>query len=778
MNFLKIFCIINVFLTITNKLAACAANVASAEDFTFAVPHHKITVSRKVFSELQNKKLQEKSMSELLTSFKNITDIPNDIIGLLADCQVRPGGVITTQNGTIYFCRRLQAQSSHWIIKQFPLNHVGERCELKVILELLRSSNYNGLSRNSLLFAMPECTFSVHDESENVINFTLYHRVDGQPLYECCSLGSAYGIKIAQKLGSQLFKLHQAFKPTQQELKALSTQGKINVIRYYGAAQDKDFEKTEIEEELLQLDSDSKYLSLLLTRCMGDLHHKNLISKKFGQLVLIDYATLARDTRERNQCSSFVNDVSYYLFCVMHFYGHNFADTGFLSNFLASYLKAVHPEYNRYMLAAIKKGFIFFVEQLTHDFCEDDFTEFSSAANRTGKINDIIDWLNAIMRNSHGLNEKSSNKEILAAITKFQTLRNALKTKFIDEILEGSRAILARLPWKQAQEQALSKVIARRKMRETLTYKFSEPLEEFLSRLSQSSIDRAIKTDILGNPLPFELINILFGTHIEGITCDEWGISHYRLSRQNANQPKTAAVISGPYQQDVIFSKRINTLAQRVRLARRKNTTIPELVIPHILNFTDGAYLVYPGHLVTEAVHHQPNSRYEYCQMLKDFGTQLFNWHQATTPKLNLTSAQRTLGLIDTETAKYLLVNPLGITDHSVRLRKHRKALIYTTLLEDLASPAKFTVDVYSFIRSIFANYPYQDAALYAGHFLDGYMRTVPNAIARGHMLPDLKIEFIRDVIASNRNTMPSKNSVEQATYIFFQMLTHTRFRV
>jgi hypothetical protein len=183
---------------------------------------------------------------------------------------------------------------------------------------------------------------------------------------------------------------------------------------------------------------------MILVRCMGDFHPRNVFVNE-SKVTFIDYTTLARDTMDQNKCSLFTNDVSYFMYCCVYFYGEEFIKgTGidFLSYYLADYFKEIPQQFHERMLTLVKTGFDFFIEVLTKKFTKNN----EPLVNISSKFTE--EFVNSIIKGvfyRFKLPYNATDAEKLEAINKYSTTLKHLRAGFIDSILFETRGILYQL---------------------------------------------------------------------------------------------------------------------------------------------------------------------------------------------------------------------------------------------------------------------------------------------------------------------------------------------
>lgn len=432
---------------------------------------------------LRHNATNENPLNELLeeinsddTANQMNSNLPEGIINLLTGCEIRPNGIIgTARENKVYFVRKIsesdKVNHSHLVIKQQSPNSDCENNDLNAIFKIFRDKEVKlGLSSNNFSLAMPECTFTITDTDNNSMHYTIYHRVKGMSAHEIfCKLPSSRN-DLANKLGQALFRLHESTRLNKKELESIvSITDEVNISRYYGDSEELSFSVA--TAQLLEISD--LLVRKVLVRCMGDLHTKNVLQLISNDSVrFVDYTTLARDTIGKNKCSLFTNDISYFMYCCIYFYGEDFISTvgiDFLGNFSAAYFRSIHPQYHEKMLNLVKAGFIFFIEELAGYIVQNDIPANLQDLNipteqheRNEYIKKVKTLLKSIFFREHGITDNSSNDEILDLINKYSDTRKFIKSDFIDGILNKTKQILEQTSWETIQQEALRKVIRRK----------------------------------------------------------------------------------------------------------------------------------------------------------------------------------------------------------------------------------------------------------------------------------------------------------------------------
>lgn len=768
MNFLRITCIYAVFFLNTHSFF-CSAASAGFEEATKILSHYDITYRTSGLFETADCEI---GMNEFINSLSGRIDVDEDFKKLLSGCEVRENGVITTARGsTVYFVRKKPQQhktpqTSHWVIKQLPpYDGHGENEDLELILQCFREKNALSLGNNNCKISMPECTFTVRDANGRVLNCTLYHRVKFDTFHETLRTKlrspNSDTHKMAAILGKRIFALHDSLRPTKEELETLSNvTGEINVSKMYEDSASESF-----SGEPVLLKHDNPLTRLMVTRCMGDMHTRNIMASGM-RLALIDYLSLARDTKGRNNFSSFTNDISYFMYCCVYFYGRDFIQANgieFLANFLLGYLVTVHQDYRQDMLDHIKQGFLFFVNELTVDPVFKSTTNYSQEA-RTRYINSVISDLNTILFKQHGVTVYSSDDAIEAAISEFNTTKAKLKQNFIDSILARTSDLLSQTPWEETQKKALEKVIARRQAEKPSHYVFAtEQMPALLERLS--SEQQFQKFDERKQKLPPYLSCALSGTQIHQAT--QQNEPAFTIVRNRVNHsPRITAWIYGPYQQQEGYIAELKTLRDQSTaaqsIARINGNKATELNLPNVIKCADGYYFVYQGYGELQSAenllrlsqppatdfpeHEQPKTEY-HLSAFRNFGEQLFILHSAArNVYLPPEEINKQLGRpVHPAIVNYLLVPSVAPDIGNVFFSiNNQRTLIDCRTTQVLSSREKFTHDVYGFIKSAFEHSKTDTTVALVAAFLDGYLSGAPKAIVTEHMLPDLRLNFMR----------------------------------
>lgn len=736
------------------------------------VPHYDMR-----FPDAYNFLNEDQAITCMNTWLASLSDpsVPSEIKRLLSGCEVRPNGLNNTPRGnSIYYLRIKPAKAgvtpnSHWVIKQLSQGLESENNDLNNILQLLHSKKFKpGFSNRNFSFAMPECTFTITGPNDTLINFTLYHRVKGKTTYEHSKETES---ENALNLGRGLLAFHDILRPTKQEIAKIAIKtDQVNVTRFYVDSATQSFAK--VPPELLQ--ATDPLCRMMLTRCMGDFHSKNLMLR--GEAFwLVDYLSLARDI---TNCSSFVNDLSYAIFCNVYFYGRDFIGKkgiNFSSHLLAGYFEKVHPQYHGAMLQMVKRGFVFFVSELTSSFNNDDDPSLikldipTNPYNRNKFISVIKRQLKTIFFQDHGIQNNSTDEAILAAVKDFCSTRKHLKSGFIDSVLEGATRIIASTPWMETQKTSLAKAMSIAKQKPGSHCIFSsETMHDLLARLARLSPEQAIDaTDETKQKLPIGLACMLASATINP-SIQTLGKSFTAVRERTNYPPRTTARIYGPYTLDISYIQSLKIARERLESAQAiaritRGTQVTTLLLPEVIQCSDGAYLTYQGLDEVQSaadlliLSQQPDAFFpeyyhaakmaEHLNAFRIFGTQLFNLHLAAR-KAHLAPEEITkaLGRPSHPTiASYLLVPSVVPNINSVFFSSNKqRTFIDWQTTQVLSSREKFTKDVYGFIHSAFTCDSSDITIAYVSAFLEGYFTGVPDAIAREHMLPDLRLAFLR----------------------------------
>lgn len=452
-------------------LTASAAFKSAEPDI---IPHYNLRNTAS--SETPNN-----TVSSVEKVFHEITygsETPDSLKNLFLDCEIEPNGKIETKReNQVYFVRKTSKLSdkkncSHLVIKKLAPDCRCENHDLNEIFKMWHRKKIKlGLS-NNFSFAMPECTLTFLDEENTATYFTVYREAKGitaNSMFRNFTINTKY---LANYLGEALFRLHECTRLTKQELESLASKtDEINISRYYSDSSDLTFAVA--TAELLNISD--PLVRMVLVRCMGDFHAHNVFVRE-SKVTFIDYTTLARDTMNRNKCSLFTNDISYFMYCCVYFYGENFISTtgiDFLGDFSAAYFRNIHPQYHEKMLRLVKTGFNFFIEELTVGVTAQDknmnLAELESNIAKAQKtrdkyINELIQILQPLSH-KHGINYNSSNNEILDALNDYSDTRRFLKNDFIEGVSNKTKQILSQTSWESIQKEKLRKVIQSRKTR-------------------------------------------------------------------------------------------------------------------------------------------------------------------------------------------------------------------------------------------------------------------------------------------------------------------------